>query len=1484
MVRNVNLTNYAEEQINPQTNTDKVSYTKDSTTITLTQKLEKMPYLDDTGKIPSSMIPPTQGQLIYLGQIELNTKDVTQEALTARAKELGYTTLRPGYVLVDLESNDWWYGAGDNEDQWVNIGFTSIEIASNTSLGIVKGSTNDLKVQVDAEGVMSVTNLSTKLNAINTSLDSKLEESNIIQGDNIILSKEGNNITITADVNGAGILKYGEGIEAVANETVVTYSNIIYMCSVAHTTTATFDHTKWTNITAILRPWSQLTQYYENQDFVEYQQNIFKCKNSHISSTTFDNSNWTLLCGYSISKQAITIQTVQPYVTSESTIYEDSALQVFKNGLLVNPSNYTIGSDRKTIDFGSDLSVGDVVILQLNNPSTFIPELSYTTVTYQVIEDNTTNIPLGLSKPIEISDILGVVVKTATSTSPLVSTEYTTNGTDLVLNNAVSANDIVEVRVMSGGSYTPAPLSSTNYRQSPWQNIPDSGAYTYVHNLGRKPDYAKVIYRCKVADNTYSEGDLVFTVWNENNNPVDVFYSSNSLCRVDFETNSLNTSTKDGTNIQSLIRNNWEFKVVLMYYGDVETPSSIPEIPGSVKSYFESDWFDIASSGKYDFDVSDIKSLINIDPEQRCIKLWAKVKTASGEWQVGDILSLDTTNYTGLTSDSEMGSVSYWRNNVLSVSLGSDSYLLANSPSGGTATTKLLKSDVQLKVIVSPTSSIGEAPEDGYFYVRSDGEWVRKPDLSAVKTKIYYTFESAGNTIPLGTTLTSKDQIDLVIVGNVPIMPYYYDLNEEKTAIILTGEQLPAGTKAVVSLYVDSNIVIPTGIQDAPVNDSPYIRENNNWVSTLNTKNMIGKGIVECPDNVFMTVDNAGMFTLQKGSVIYLSDGNGSFERITIESNLTKVSGIDSFPFYHDSYLDSMQAAYIFSSTTQPTEYANNLYAVWYNPTTKVCQYTQTGGTSWKPCSLPIGYYDSVGNLTVFNGYSYIGDSFFILPGMVVLFANGFDSTTGEYSNIRVKVENVVVGGYASDYQDLGVYLNLDSNGDITANVRPYIESIEYPTISIGSTWYNPSTNLYYRNTVGELDYTETTLVKIGSYSRVNSKIENFALDNCLGLVDKTSLDNILSNYISTSTITNCITEIPQDIKLELNSNYSITLKAGSKIYIPNGFESDGVTKKFDVVIIKSDITNTRTGDETQEFLFGTNNSINFWKNLYSGDTAPSEQQNMVWYDTANNIIKYTTDTGSTWINSGFSLPLCIYTRFESGIKSIDQVFNGFGYIGSTIFVLPGVEGLSPNGIDYSTGIKKNNILSIKNILTYTCPDITANVILDLYVNKMAINSQAFDKPTADLIFFDEINNYNYAGLEISNDIWVGSTRIENGKIVLFNPKHPISLVDKNDSSWIARQAMPSKKAIPLTLGASGSIYIAPANGYFSIDGQGPNWVDLAIVYPGLNYGYCFASRSSDKYCRVVVPVSTGSQCQILFDTDFTNLISFNFIYAEGEV
>lgn len=360
--------------------------------------------------------------------------------------------------------------------------------------------------------------------------------------------------------------------------------------------------------------------------------------------------------------------------------------------------------------------------------------------------------------------------------------------------------------------------------------------------------------------------------------------------------------------------------------------------------------------------------------------------------------------------------------------------------------------------------------------------------------------------------------------------------------------------------------------------------------------------------------------------------------------------------------------------------------------------------------------------------------------------------------------------------------------------------------------------------------------------------------------------------------ITNCITEIPQDIKLEIN-NGIITLKAGSKVYNGNGVLKTTTT----------DISSVNANYDGQVLIALSKDFDVLLTGFVPGETVSelptSTASFKIYYNTTDK--KCYLDTTDGWQEC--SLPIALGTSTVSSWVSIDQVFNGFGFVGSTIFALPGIKGLSPNGNDSLTGIKKNNIISIENILTYTCPNITANVILDLYANKIAINSQAFDKPTIDLIFFDEINNYNYAGLGISNDIWVGSARIENGKIVLFNPKHPISLIDKNDSSWVAQQAMPSKKYINLELGISGTVYTAVANGYIQLVKQATAANQYLVAYDTnlpsttVDENTIAIKWSTSRVNDVLYfPVRKGQQFIIGY-TFGGQTIAFRLIFAQGE-
>lgn len=393
-----------------------------------------------------------------------------------------------------------------------------------------------------------------------------------------------------------------------------------------------------------------------------------------------------------------------------------------------------------------------------------------------------------------------------------------------------------------------------------------------------------------------------------------------------------------------------------------------------------------------------------------------------------------------------------------------------------------------------------------------------------------------------------------------------------------------------------------------------------------------------------------------------------------------------------------------------------------------------------------------------------------------------------------------------------------------------------------------------------------------GTIPEVNTDTNQQVLSN-----DGTNL-SWRNEQVGYNQITNCITEIPQDIKLEIN-NGTITLKAGSKVYNGNGVLKTTTT----------DISSINANYDGQVLIALSKDFDVLLTGFVPGETVSelptSTASFKIYYNTTDK--KCYLDTTDGWQEC--SLPIALGTSTVSSWVSIDQVFNGFGFVGSTIFALTGVKGLSPNGNDSLTGIKKNNIISIENILTYTCPNITANVILDLYANKIAINSQAFDKPTTDLIFFDEINNYNYAGLGISNDIWVGSARIENGKIVLFNPKHPISLIDKNDSSWVAQQAMPSKKYINLELGISGTVYTAVANGYIQLVKQATAANQYLVAYdndlPSTRVDEnTIAIKWSTSGVNDVLyfPVRKGQQFIIGY-TFGGQTIAFRLIFAQGE-
>lgn len=171
----------------------------------------------------------------------------------------------------------------------------------------------------------------------------------------------------------------------------------------------------------------------------------------------------------------------------------------------------------------------------------------------------------------------------------------------------------------------------------------------------------------------------------------------------------------------------------------------------------------------------------------------------------------------------------------------------------------------------------------------------------------------------------------------------------------------------------------------------------------------------------------------------------------------------------------------------------------------------------------------------------------------------------------------------------------------------------------------------------------------------------------------------VAARPLSAKNITNCITAIPQDIKLELVDGV-MTLKAGSKVYKANG----------ESITISGDLVAAQGGTNTGAFAFyrSDNNTVYtvIASQTFSGTTAPASPVTATtWLDMGAKDVK--VYDGTQWVG-GVSLPLCTFDNQDGKVTAVGQIFNGFGYIGSTAFILPGVKGLAPYGRNEDGSLK----------------------------------------------------------------------------------------------------------------------------------------------------------------------------------------------------
>lgn len=301
---------------------------------------------------------------------------------------------------------------------------------------------------------------------------------------------------------------------------------------------------------------------------------------------------------------------------------------------------------------------------------------------------------------------------------------------------------------------------------------------------------------------------------------------------------------------------------------------------------------------------------------------------------------------------------------------------------------------------------------------------------------------------------------------------------------------------------------------------------------------------------------------------------------------------------------------------------------------------------------------------------------------------------------------------------------------------------------------------------------------------------------------------------VNYSNITNCLLEVPQRIKYDLTDG-TLTIKAGSVVIVPYGTEDltaqypKGATflndnfKVYDTQFadgkffvwteLVGDISRPSFSENGNVLIFvninnagsGTNGlGQAISTNVGSGTSDPSKGY---YYRTDENKVYHL----GAWY--GYSLPVALGTANGTNLTSIDQVFNGLGYIGSTVWVDKGVKGLIPNGLNEDGSL--NNIEWVNNNIIVTTQKLTNRnnqaVFLDIITryayplgNHYTIDS--YTNKEYNLVFDSDLNNYYYNSTSTKyskqNGLVVAFANIdENSKYTSFNPKQPFRAVDYND-------------------------------------------------------------------------------------------------------
>lgn len=410
--------------------------------------------------------------------------------------------------------------------------------------------------------------------------------------------------------------------------------------------------------------------------------------------------------------------------------------------------------------------------------------------------------------------------------------------------------------------------------------------------------------------------------------------------------------------------------------------------------------------------------------------------------------------------------------------------------------------------------------------------------------------------------------------------------------------------------------------------------------------------------------------------------------------------------------------------------------------------------------------------------------------------------------------------------------------------------------------------------------------------------------------------DTIDSNTLAHRHVTNCILEIPQRIDYTLVDG-TLTIKAGSVVIVPYGTTDltsqypNGVTflnddlKVYDTqfadgkFFVWAELVNdiglyfehSYTGANFLHLSLGNSQGNIFtmrMSNSYSGTTDTlTETDHHGFYNTNENMMYEYNATGK--YTAIFTLPL--FVIYGNGVQlydRIDQVFNGMGYVGSTVWLDKGVKGLIPNGRNEDGTLSSIECIIPKLTLqTVETSAKRANSkmhysiwIEDIgYYNNIGLDGVLHERIVAE-------DGYFYDNGKLMKGFELGVYSYDGSIVTNLKMKQPIRAVDYSDSSTVSGWGMPSSKYIDLTIGATNTRYTAPANGWVNFEMRMTSGLHQLSNVTKNYLGMVQYTTGTNTMTVSCIPVCKGDIFTIVYNNQGSNTANnrLRFMYAEGEI